>query len=231
MTKPDFLGIGAQKSGTTWLWQQLRLHPQLFFPETKEIHFWDLHYSRGYKWYENQFHPDVDGLAGEITAAYAILPIETIAEIHSRYPELRLLYLLRNPIDRAWSAALMALQRAEMVISEASDQWFIDHFHSSGSRLRGDYATCLDHWLTYYPREQLYAGHYDRISSDPQGLLSEVCTHLGIDQFSTIGITLNFSSRFNKSIDAPLRESLYPVLQELYQPVIARLERDYGITF
>jgi hypothetical protein len=142
----DFLGIGAQKAGTTWLYEQLKRHSQLAFPLGKEAHFWNRpHDPITIARYVGRF-ADLTAVAGEITPAYGILPVEIIREIHQQAPRLRLIYLIRNPIERAWSAALMALQRAEMTIDEASDAWFSDHFHSAGSRQRGDYETCLRTW-------------------------------------------------------------------------------------
>jgi hypothetical protein len=59
-------------------------------------------------------------------------------QVHARFPDARLIYLIRNPIERAWSSALMALRGAEFAFDEASDAWFIDHFHSRGSLSRGN---------------------------------------------------------------------------------------------
>ena len=142
----QFLGIGAQKAGTTWLFSMLSRHPDLSFPAGKEIHFWDQQHDRGIDWYRNLFASDTQRLEGEITPAYAILAPELIRDCHAHFPHVRLIYLIRNPIERAWSSALMALTRAEMTLPEASDQWFIDHFNSAGSRARGDYAGCIAAW-------------------------------------------------------------------------------------
>ena len=118
----DFLGIGAQKAGTTWLYEQLRLHPDISFPAGKEVHFWDLQYERGIEWYRPLFTHDKCKCLGEITPAYAMLSKVHIEEIRDINPSLKIIYILRNPIHRAWSSALMALKRAEMTIDEASDQ-------------------------------------------------------------------------------------------------------------
>ena len=136
---PSFLVLGAQKAGTTWLYHMLAHHPQIFMPDCKEVHFWDKQYAKGYAWYEALFKEEGSEPAGElslvarsasgsssrqggregsalkrrgeITPAYAILPPETIAEIHARYPNLRLIYLVRNPIDRFIGAQLAEIRR------------------------------------------------------------------------------------------------------------------------
>jgi len=221
----DFLGIGAQKAGTTWLYERLSQHPAVRFPAGKEIHFWDMFMARGLPWYQNLFADHTAGLVqGEITPAYAILPPTTIRQIAGQFPALRLFYLIRNPVDRAWSAALMALGRAELRLEEASDQWFIDHFRSQSSRQRGDYARCLRHWLACYPSEQLLVLRYDQIRQNPRLLLHRVCEHLGID--ADFYATLPDASLQRKVFAGPghpLRPSLRPVLEDLYAAPLAEL--------
>ena len=175
------MGIGAQKAGTSWLHAQLSRHPRIGFPGGKEMHFWDrMKAAEEIPKYLATFrHPE--RLEGEITPAYAILPEVRIAQLREVAPQLRLLYLLRNPVERAWSSALMALGRAEMRRDEASDQWFIDHFHSRGSLARGDYARCLENWLAHFPREQLLVLRYEHIETQPEALLDSVCVHIGVE--------------------------------------------------
>ena len=90
----DFLGIGAQKAGTTWLYEQFNHHPQLAFPLGKEAHFWNRpHDMAAVENYLDHFARS-DAIAGEITPAYSMLPVETIREIHRHAPRVRLLCLL-----------------------------------------------------------------------------------------------------------------------------------------
>ena len=138
----NFLGIGAQKSATSWLYNTLLKHPNIAFPGGKEVHFWDSRSGRNIESYKEIFSNN-DYINGDITPAYGFLPIEVIQEIYDLMPHLCLIYLIRNPIERAWSSARMALGRAEMLHEEASDQWFIDHFKSKGSLARGDYESFL----------------------------------------------------------------------------------------
>jgi SAM-dependent methyltransferase len=233
----DFLGIGAQKAGTTWLYAQLSAHPQVRFPAGKELHFWNNEEERDVAQYKRRFDQPIGGDTrnGEITPAYAILSRERVAEIRSHFPSLRLLYLIRNPIERAWSSALMALSLAEMQIDEASDQWFIDHFRSRGSLRRGDYEACIRTWTSVYPKEQLLIARYEAIQEEPRDLLKSVATHLGIDAgfFSSVSEdTLN--RRIFGGSAHPLRPSLRAVLERLYgekvQSLSAYLGMDLGWT-
>ena len=219
-----FLGIGAQKAATTWLYHMLKRHPQLWLPPRKEIHFWDKHYEKGLRWYASLFTPPQGRLSGEITPAYAILPNHLVQEMSRVVPHAKLIYIIRNPIQRAWSAALMALRRAEMQLHETSDQWFIDHFNSAGSLARGDYETTIRTYRRHFPSHQLLILRYEDVQSDPRTLLIRIAQHLQIDPayFQYLDqSTLN--QRIFASKGQPIRPSLLPVLQSLYHQRIKSL--------
>jgi len=222
----SFLGIGAQKAGTTWLYQQLEQHPQLAFPLTKEVHFWDRPYdAAAIRDYKERF-ASTTVPAGEITPAYALLPIETIREIHACNSRLRLIYLIRNPIERAWSSALMALQRAEMTIDEASDPWFIDHFRSAGSMKRGDYQSCLQNWLSVFPEEQLLVLRFEQIAAAPEVLLNRCFQHLGVAPLESEKLQQQgCRDKVFAGPGYPLRPSLKLALRNLYAEKIEKLAR------
>lgn len=222
----DFLGIGAQKAGTTWLYRMLALHPEISFLAGKEIHFWDREYHKGVNWYRSLFEIEPGKSKGEITPAYAILPRERIRELHACFPDARILYLIRNPIERAWSSALMALDRAEMRVEEASDQWFIDHFLSEGSLARGDYEACLRRWRDVYPAAQILVARHEEMENRPRELLRAACSHIGVTSGPVEKISeAALSQRIFASTNAAIRPSLLPILRKLYYPKIDALGR------
>jgi hypothetical protein len=222
----SFLGIGAQKAGTTWLYEQLNRHPQLAFPLGKEAHFWDRpHDAAAVASYLSHFAGS-KAVSGEMTPSYAALPISTIGEIHACNPRLRAIYLIRNPIDRAWSSALMALQRAQMTLDEASDAWFRDHFHSAASLKRGDYQTCLQNWRAVFPEEQLLLLRFEQIASEPEALLNRCFRHLGVVLLTPERLRQQgCRDRVFTGPGNPLRPSLRPMLRDLYQSKIEKLAR------
>ncbi|MGO1118058.1 sulfotransferase [Rhodovibrionaceae bacterium A322] len=230
----NFIGIGAQKAGTTWLFEQLSKHPQVAFPGGKEVHFWDQHYEKGTAWYQGLFSDTSQGtdtplLFGDITPAYAYLPVEKIRELYSLYPAAKLIFILRNPIDRAWSSAEMARRRAELSSAEASDQWYLDHFRSQGSRNRGDYLQALNTWRSVYPSEQLLVLRFDDLTNSPSDLLTRCAEHLGLDPapFQDIPEDKLKDPVFAGGQSA-VRPSLRPALQRLYTPQIKPLEEALG---
>ena len=217
-----FLGIGAQKAGTTWLYEQFRQHPHINFPKGKELHFWDRpHNYTTIHAYLDQFsgHP---WHQGEITPAYAILPPNTIHMIWKLVPDVRLIYIIRNPIERAWSSALMALQRAELSFSEASNEWFLDHFYSSGSMMRGHYVNCINNWLQFFNADQLLILNFDQIKTQPELVLARCARHLNIKPFPPEVLETSHKPVFT-GLGYKIRPPLHTALANLYRPILKDL--------
>lgn len=179
---PTFLGIGAQKTGTTWLHSMLRLHPDIGMPVQKELHFWDRQEPEpaAIEAYCTGFDALHGRARGEITPSYAILPPARIAVLRRRLPELRLLYIVRNPLERAWSQARMELARRGGEPDDLS-AWLTAQFRSAESLARGDYAHCLENWYAHYPHEQLKVFVYEEVFADPRGFLKTCANHLRVD--------------------------------------------------
>lgn len=242
----DFLGIGVQKGGTTWLYHQLSRHPQVAFPGGKEVHFWDRADARLVdQWLKLLEPPSRTNAAGqpirsgEITPAYASLPPESIRALQAACPDVRLFITFRNPLERAWSAALMALVRAQMLDAEVSDQWFIDHFQSAASRRAGDYSAMMERWLAVFPEEQLLPLIRDDIEACPVGTLEALADHLSIDAAGFAGFSatelaervvpiLTADQTYKQQQDLPPRPSLVPVLKEMYAPEVTRIAKLLG---
>lgn len=225
----NFLGIGAQKAGTTWIARQLSRHPDIYIPEIKELHFWDRPASRSLGWWiEAASHPGK--VSGEITPAYAFLNPSVINEVKSAAPHLRIFISLRNPIERAWSGALMALRRAELEYAEASPQWFIDHFNSRGSRLRGDYETAIRNWRAVFGHEAMLILWYRDISERPRAMLKALARHIGADPafFETVGDS-ELNEVVFKSAQRSLPQALRQHLVGLYADQVSSLSQYLGV--
>jgi hypothetical protein len=238
----DFLVIGAQKAGTTWLNRKLRKHHQkISFPGGKEVHFWDLFRARGTDWYVNLFAKPDGRLHGEMTPAYAVLPPEVIAECHGLFPNLRLIYTLRDPAERAWSAAKMDAVQVGMQVADVPDEWFLSRFRSAESLARGDYETCIRNWLRFYRKDQLLVLRFEEILNDPASYLGKCFNHLGLETIYAPknSISAGLDSKEEEELRAkvregspePLRPSLQPVLRELYDFKIRSLSEYLGEDF
>jgi len=113
--KPNFLCVGAQKSGTTTLHDILRQHPDIYLPESKEAHFFDIEesYDRGMQWWLDTFFSDYqeEPVMGAITPEYLYYP-EALERIRKDLgTDIKIVIMLRSPIERAYSHYLMSVRK------------------------------------------------------------------------------------------------------------------------
>src|SRR5436190_128677 len=150
---PDFIGIGAQRTGTSWIYACLYEHPQICMPR-KEINFFsrDRNWSRGFEWYEGIFAEcRPAAIAGEFSTSYLPDP-ETPTRIRHRYPEVRLIVSLRHPVDRAYSNYLNDIVAGEVLSGQGFQEALREHPEYVEA---GRYAQHLRNYLDLFPREQL----------------------------------------------------------------------------
>jgi hypothetical protein len=199
VTLPDFLVIGAYKSGTTALHDDLRAHPELFVPSRKEPNFFAFagrapepnHPAAGKSVldqdrYEALFADRGDAVAaGEVSPEYLANP-HACAAIRRLVPEARLVAVLRNPVERAYSDYLM--YRRDGLEPEADFERAIDQQDARAARgdptgfyLRtGRYAEQLEPYLATFPREQLHIVLYEDLRSAREATLSGIFEFLGV---------------------------------------------------
>lgn len=182
-TMPDFLVIGAARSGTSWIAKNLGMHPEIFIPRKKELHFFDRHYSEGLEFYRAFFH-DVGSASaiGEATPAY--LHFEpAAARIKKHLPDVKLIVSLRNPVDRLYSRYNNARGR----FSENENLSFEEKLQQKPALIdEGFYIHHLTRYLELFPREQLLILLFDDLKSDPVNFLAEMYRFIGVsDDFSS----------------------------------------------
>jgi len=185
MTLPNFLVIGAAKSGTSSLHHYLRAHPQVFTPKLKEINFFDydgthldVHYwAKTLEEYERYF-VDVGGAMaiGEVAPIY--LCSRAAPENISRLiPGTKLVAILRNPVDRAYSAYLMS-KRAGRTSVDLQSAFAT---RSAGYIVRGRYATYLERYYERFDRQQIKVLRFEDLTKNARSLTRELYQFLGVD--------------------------------------------------
>ncbi|HEY2989153.1 MAG TPA: sulfotransferase, partial [Candidatus Binatia bacterium] len=103
---PTFLYVGAAKSGSSWMYAVLREHPEVYVPAAKEIYFFNRHYERGFDWYLS-FFKKVNGekASGEVSHEY-FLSESYAHRIHAHLPDAKIIFCLREGVERTFSAYL-----------------------------------------------------------------------------------------------------------------------------
>ncbi len=229
LTLPDFLGLGAPQSGTTWLYENLRCHPEICLSEEKELRYFSLKIFKSLRFsYAAQFKHAGTRKKGEISPDYAILPRKRIEFIRSIMPEARLLFIMRNPIDRVWSAARRVLSRLPgRKFEELTEEELNTYFRSAHCRQMSDYTTVFAHWLSVFPAEQLHIAVFDEIASRPKEVLTEMFRHIGVSE-NVDWRLFPCDKVVNKNPEAVIPEKSRRFLEEMYRPQIEVLYQRFG---
>lgn len=240
MTLPTFLIIGTMKGGTTSLHRYLRQHPEVFMPERKELNFFldeyagppidppeERNWSRGITWYEYQFaDAEHERAVGEASANYSRYPTypgvaERIAKVA---PETKLIYLMRNPIDRVFSHYLhdFANGREQRPFEIAVRQ---DDRYLAPSR----YATQVERYFHVFPSGQLLLLKTDDLLARRAETVGRVLEFIGVNSKAHLrldfeahrtsekleksrALTFASQSRLRRFVPQPIRRRLRKLL-------------------
>lgn len=174
----DFIGIGAQKSGTSWAYACLYEHPEICAP-VKEIHFFSRpRFVKGKEWYESHFkNCDSNKQKGEFSTSY-LYSKEASERIKHLYPEVKLIAILRNPVTRAVSQYFNAIKSGEIHSTVTFETFMRDESSMIG---QGLYAEQLTRYLHFFKREQILVLIYEDIKKDPQAFMKQIYSFLGVD--------------------------------------------------
>jgi hypothetical protein len=256
---PDFMIIGAAKSGTTSLFEYLLQHPSVLPPYTKEIHYFDYRYHFGVNWYRRHFPTRRQmaavqertvsrAVTGEATPYYLFHPLapERAAQL---LPNVKLICLLRNPVDRAVSSYYNqvrigkenlpleeALARESSRIAGEEERLQRDPRHSEFShkyysyQSRGLYAQQLRRWLQHYPASQLRVWPAEKFFVSPAEVFDEIVRYLELPAWRPAEFRVFNSRESRDAIDPELRRRLCeyfrPYNQELYELLGRRFDWD-----
>jgi hypothetical protein len=250
MALPHFLGIGAQKAATSWLWKNLGAHPDVWMPPFKELHYFDHLYvpahrawttwglknnvTNSLKWYFRDTEtPDLDyvkylvelasddlfteawyasayawkgadgKLLGEITPEYCMIGREGIAYVRRFLGNIKLIYFIRDPVDRAFSQLFMNARRRKLSNLNARD--WDELFSENVVFNRGDYRAYVPEWESVFQPENILYIPYGAVGEDPKGVLSTVEDFLKLRPF---GGYPALGQRIHQSAPYPVPEEI-----------------------
>lgn len=248
INKPNFLIIGVQRGGTSSLFRYLMEHPQIASPIDKEIHFFDLNYHLGWHWYMQQFPIFANNknqenivnkniITGEASPYYIFHPL--VAERVKRHcPEIKLIVLLRNPVDRAISHYHHCIRfqleklpleealklendrlkgEAEKIIKE--DNYYSYNHQHFAYKERGKYIEQLQHWREYFPAKQFLILQSENFYRNPTQVLTKVTDFLEIDRFQLAEYYPHNQAEYpvtSESIIEELKAYFQPYNEKLY---------------
>jgi hypothetical protein len=254
---PDFLIIGAQKSGTSSLYRYLDQHPQVRGSLPKEVHYFDGGleagvdaYALGAGWYRAHF-PLRSEMAGrkafEASPLYLLHPLAA-ERIAALVPEIRLVAVLRNPTDRALSHYFhnvrnnhlrrfredlppfeaMAAEEARLAPVLAAGDYKSEAFRAFTYKARGRYLEQLARYLDRFPRENLLVLRAEDLFEDPAGLMGRLADFLGIDRARGADFKAMNVGRNREPVEPGVREALDAYFAPHNRALAAALGRDFG---
>lgn len=242
---PDYLIIGAQKGGTTVLHDCIQQHPQVV-KKPGEVHFFDVSFAKGPQWYKERFppRPQPDHLIGDKSPYYLFHPLVP-ERVHSLYPHVKILIVLRNPVDRAYSHFWMNKRKegkepletfeeaieAEQMRLAGSEAKIKKHpnFNSKEHRVysylaRGKYVKQIKRWMEYFPRKQILVISSTDLRNQPAKTMKKVYTFLGLAPFVP-------RVRVTHSNYPPMNPETRTRLSNSYRPYNEELEKLLGRQF
>lgn len=226
--RPNFFIVGVQKSGTTSLWECLLQHPCVLFRAKKEMHYWEgRNYDASLQWYESHFPGWLEKkiragarsgplLSGEATPVMGN-GTNAPTRLREAYPNLRILVMLRDPVQRAYSH-YKHLRRHH---PENVPQNFREALEEvKDITRRGMYASHLRDWFSLFGREQVVVLHFGRFVRDPQCVADRCFSFLGVPSVEVRARHANQSSgekKMSAVVEEELREFYRPHNRELYE--------------
>ena len=208
---PDFLCIGAHKAGTTWLYQQLDSHPDFWMPPVKELHYFD-QLSRVQRTrhprcrderdrrflerltslsaepgidlenYGRLFEPKASLLSGDISPNYSTLNDEVIRRVVRYFPNLKVIFLARDPVERVWSHLSMEVRYRQIEPFDATD---IDQVNRNllrrGMLLRSYPSAIVARWKCNVHPDRFRIYFFDDLKRNPTELRCSILRFLGAD--------------------------------------------------
>lgn len=216
----DFIIVGAMKAGTTYLSNLVSHHPDVHLP-SGEIHYFNNNYEKGYNWYFEKLFAGVDNdkVIGEKTPTYAILP-EVAERIERHNPNTKLIWILRNPIKRAYSHYWFWVQKGRVSRSfkdELDKERRLGKMDLDKSYIsRGLYIDQLEHYTKVFGRENMHVIIFENFVKDKKAILSELFSFLNVDPSSyDYTITNSDKIRTNKT-RVPFNKYLQHISYKLF---------------
>ena len=187
----DFMCVGAAKAGTTWLCHNLRQHPRIFICADKELHYFNQYlpensqkpnpnYQKSLTWYHQFFEAVTpDQLTADFSTSYLKYP-NCAKDLFSYNPQLKIIMILREPIERMLSHYYFLIQR-NIIPPQNIEAALKNHPHILENSLYGQQ---LKNYETFFPKEQIKVLWYEDIEQCPQALINEVTDFLNIEKFA-----------------------------------------------
>lgn len=254
---PSFFIGGVQKGGTTSLCNYLQAHPEIINPQRKDVFYFNnpIHYSKGIKWYKAHFalkaykliydiKNNTNAITFDSTPNYFEAPMAA-ERICKDFPNAKIILLLRNPIDRAWSSYQMAMRfgfeeltfeealqlEEERLLNEEKKIIADGHHNYIYQRLtykkRGIYINYIKKWVALFPSKNLLILKSEDLFEKPQETFDRVTDFLTIKRNTKVNFEIFNSGGYSEGMKKETREEL----ARFYEPYNQQLYHFLGVNY
>ncbi|MEM1142992.1 MAG: sulfotransferase [Pseudomonadota bacterium] len=279
---PDFIGIGAARSGSTWFAKVIAQHPSVWVPHRKELKYfsrepkylsssylsepsilkrlltmgrhskkfrselmratarnlrhwsaeerkWDLKYyfrEANDDWYLDLFSNRPEPVVGEFSPDYALLDDADAERMVDQLPTTKFIYIMRDPIDRAWSSIRYHERRTGARLTEMSNKQILEYLSNPSITGRSNFLQVVKRWRRLLPEERFLTAFYDDIQLGPELLMKRTCLFLGLDEEPITSMNLN--ARINESFEKEIPCQIRLGLCQYYIQDLNLLARELG---
>jgi hypothetical protein len=246
---PSFIIIGAQRCGTTSLYDYLSHHPQIIPSPVKELFYFDDYYTRPIEWYKSFFPTKKEQeklerdlvasvITGEASPSYFFHPYAA-KRIKETLPQIKLILVLRDPIERAYShynhikrlnreplSFEEAIEKEEQRITPDIEKLAKDEFYKADQRrdysylTRGYYAKQLKEWFKHFPKEQLLIVQSEEFYKNTPRVYNEIVEYLGLNSYTLPTFEAKNALKYAKmapETKEKLKAYFAPKNEELYE--------------
>lgn len=256
-TLPDFIIIGGRRSGNSTLYNNLTKHPYILPALIQEVSFFNFHFHKGINWYRIYF-PTLARkfftellyrhkiLIGESTPVYLFHPLAP-KRAHSLLPNLKIIIMIRNPVDRAYAHYLAYKKNyiknklnylsLEDYLEKSVDKYEKGLFYEieKGKQFdkeysffaRGVYIYQIINWLKYYPKEQILILKSEDLFSNPSDFLKKVFKFLNLPNLKLKDYMISRKEKYKK-MDEKIRKRLVNLYEPHNQRLYKLVNRDYN---
>lgn len=279
---PNFINISSPRTGSTWLYKNLKKHPDIWMSPIKEIHYfneqeidmdsslvsrffdksswlnrrwrrklteylfhrfhnpslltikdlkWHFNYffgKRNARWYASLFKDSGKKQTGDMTTGYSILNRASIATIYNLMPEAKLIFILRNPIQRSWSHALKRVRDKNQTPETMDERKLLKYLKSKDCQMMGQYSQIIANWQEYYPPEQFFIAFFEDIVDCPEDLLLRIYEFLGLKTSPKLITNKAFKKANASANNGRIPEHILVDLAELFYEEIEKLAQQLG---
>ncbi len=225
--KPTFIVIGAARSGTTSLHKYLEAHPEISMSEIKEINYFSNQrfWKNGHEWYFNHFKKSNTKVIGEASTSYSAAPLinHVPQRIYDCLGDIKLIYLLRDPIERLLSHYMHYVQRGER---ETTIDELINNGKEHDILTQGKYSYQIEEYLKYFPRSSIHLITIDDLKNRAEPTVSSIYKFLGVDDTF---LNTDINTHHNKNSKVTKKTALGKVILNMYHKHIE--QRPFPYTF